>query len=104
MGLKREKVIITRKAQESIKEIFEYVKIESSSLETARKVKDGIINRCKELKSFSGYSEEPYLSKLGDYKSVIIWNYVIIFSVRDKTVNVLNIIHTSMHPDKRKDI
>ncbi len=41
MGLKRERVIILRKAQESIKGIFEYVKKESS-LGTAQKVRSTI--------------------------------------------------------------
>lgn len=104
MGLKKEKVIITRKAQESIKEIFEYTKVESSSLETARKVRDSIIAKCKSLKDFSGYSEETYLAELGDYKSVTIWDYVVIFSLTEKTIRVLNVIHTSKHPDKRRDI
>ena len=103
MGLKKEKVIITRKAQQSIKEIFEDVK-NDSSVEIARKVRDSIISKCKGLKDFSGYSEEMYLSELGDYKSVTLWDYVIIFSLTEKTVKVLNVAHTSKHPDKRKDI
>ena len=104
MGLKREKVIITRKAQESIKEIFEYIKDESS-LKTAKSVKDNIIAKCKSLKGFSGYSEEKYLAELeGEYKSVAIWDYVVIFSLVDKNINVLNVIHASKHPDKRRDI
>ena len=44
MEIKRERVIISRKAQSSIKEIFEYLK-EEISLETATKVKKTIIEK-----------------------------------------------------------
>jgi plasmid stabilization system protein ParE len=104
MGLKRERVIISRKAQESIKGIFEYVKKESS-LGTAQKVRSTLITKCKSLKEFSGYSNERYLEELdGEYKSVTIWDYVIIFSLTEKEIRILNVIHTSRHPDKRMNI
>jgi len=102
--MKREKVIISRKAQESIKGIFNHVK-RASSLETAQKVKITIITECKELKDFSGYSKERYLEDLkGEFRSVTVWDYNIIYSLTEREVRVLNVIHTSTHPDKRKDI
>jgi len=80
MEIKREKVIISRKAQISIKEIFEFVKKESST-EIAQKVKNTIITKCKSLKDFAGYSKERYLDELeGDYRSVTQWNYNIILA------------------------
>ena len=104
MGLKREKVIISRKAQESIKGIFEYVK-EESSVGIAQKVRNTIIAKCKSLKEFSGHSNERYLEELdGEYKSVTIWDYVIIFSLMEKEIRILNVIHASRHPDKRTNI
>ena len=102
--MKRGKVVISRKAQESIREIFNYVRRESS-LNTAQKVKTNIIDRCKNLKNFSGYSKERYLDLLeGEYRSVTVWDYNIIYRVTTNNVRVLNVIHTSMHLDKRKDI
>jgi len=104
MEMNREKVIISRKAQESIKDIFNYVRRESS-LNTANIVKNSIIDRCKNLKDFSGYSKERFLDKLnGDYRSVTIWDYNIIYRVTANEIRVLNVIHTSMHPERRKDI
>lgn len=44
MGLNRERVIISRKAQESIKAVFEYVK-EEGSLSTAQKVRTTIMTK-----------------------------------------------------------
>ena len=102
--MKREKVIISRKAQESIKRIFNHVKRESS-LETAQRVKFTVINECKNLKEFAGYSKERYLENLeGDFRSVTVWDYNIIYSLMPKTVRILNVIHTSTHPEKRENI
>ena len=102
--MQRDKVVISKKAQESIKEIFNYVQ-RDSSLNTAQKVKTRIIERCKNLKGFSGYSKERYLDELeGEYRSVTVWDYNIIYRVTTNNIRVLNVIHTRMHPDKRKDI
>lgn len=104
MEMKCEKVIISRKAQESIKGIFNHVK-RASSLDTAQKVKSTIISECKGLKDFSGYSKEIYLEDLeGEFRSVTVWDYNIIYSVKDRELRVLNVIHTSTHPNKRKNI
>jgi len=104
MEMKREKLIISRKAQAALKEIFEFVKKEATP-QVAKKVKDTIIAKCKSLKDFARYSKESYLDELeGDYRSVTQWDYIIIFSLTEKEVRVLNIIHTSRHPERRKDI
>ena len=102
MGLNRKKVIISRLAQESIQEIHTYLK-KKSTIETAKYVKTHIIAKCKSLSDFSGYSEERFLKELkGNCKSVTIWSYAIVFSQTDNEIRILNIIHTSRHPDKRK--
>ena len=104
MEIKEKKVIISKKAQVSIWQIYEYLKQEVS-LRTAQKVKKGILNKCKSLKDFSGYSKEEYLKELiGDYRSVTQWNYIIIYNLTDTEIQILNIIHASMHPDKRQNI
>jgi len=75
MEMKREKIIISRKAQESIKGIFNHVKRESS-LETAQRVKSTSIGECRSLKEFAGYSKERYLEGLeGGFRSVTVWDY-----------------------------
>lgn len=61
MGIKRDRVIISRKAQKSIRKIYDFLRRESTE-EIAIKVRKAIIQRCKDLKDFAGYSEEQYLS------------------------------------------
>ncbi len=97
MEINRKRVIISKKAQSSIWRIYEFLK-EEVSIKTATTVKRTIINKCKQLKDFAGYSIE------GDYRSVALWNYIIIYSLTDEEVIILNVIHASMHPDKRKNI
>ncbi|MBN2819628.1 MAG: type II toxin-antitoxin system RelE/ParE family toxin [Bacteroidales bacterium] len=104
-GNKNEKVVITRRARSSIKEIYDYIKNRTKSIEPAHRVRKAIIEKCMSLKSFSGYSKEPYLEEYPeDYRSVSIWSYVIIYVVRDKEVRVLNIVHGKQEPEVRKDI
>ncbi len=105
MGLVKEKVTISNKARNSIKEIFDEIKEREKSVSIAHYVRNGIINKCLGLRYFSGYSQESFLEDLSeDYKSVPIWNYVIIFTVTTNEVKILNVIHTGRHPDARKEI
>ena len=105
MGLKNEDVVITRLARTSIREIYEYVKNREKSVSKAHYVRESIINKCLSLKDFAGYSKEPYLEEyLEDYRSVSIWSYVIIYTVKDKQVRVLNIVHGKEHPESRKEL
>jgi len=102
--MKKRRVIISNKARDPIKDYVAYLK-ENASDEVAEKVKKGILAKCKSLKDFSGYSRERYLEDTPvKYCSVTQWNYNIIYTVTEEDVQILNIIHTSRHPDKRKDI
>lgn len=102
--MKKSGVIITHKARASLRNYIEHLKKEVSA-ETAEHVKKGIISRCRSLKDFSGYSIERYLEdEPVEYRSITQWNYNIIYTVVKDQVRILNIIHTSRHPSKRKDI
>lgn len=101
MGLTRDRVIITKKAQASIYKIYKHVRRVSSE-EIAKKVRDALISRCRGLKDFSGYSKERYLD--GDYRSVTQWDYLIIYTVFASEIRILQVLHTSQHPDKRKKV
>lgn len=104
MVIKRFNVVISNKARESLKSYVKYLK-EEVSAETAEHVRKGIIKKCMQLKDFSGFSEERYLeTEDKKYRSVTQWDYNIIYTIKNHTVRVLNIIHTSQHPDKRKNI
>lgn len=105
MGLKKDKIIISNTARSSIQEIFNEIKEREKSISKAHYVRNAIINKCLELKNFSGYSRELFLKEFSEnYQSVVLWNYIIIFTVSHNEVKVLNVIHTSRHPFVRKNI
>ncbi len=102
--MKKRRVIISFIARNSLNEYYEYLKNEVSK-ETAEYIINGILQRCNQLKDFSGFSKEFYLEELpGDYRSVAQWKYKIIYKVTENEVHILNIIHTSRHPDNLKNV
>lgn len=102
--MKRERVVISFKVRKSLRDFHNYLANEVSK-ETADYVVKGILQRCKQLKNFSGFSKELYLEELpGDYRSVTQWSFKIIYSVEKDEIRVLNIIHTSRDPKNFKDI
>lgn len=104
MVMKRRRVIISQKAKASLLGYVTYLKKEVSP-EMAEYVRKAVLAKCYELKGFSGHSKERYLeNETFEYRSVTKWNYNIIYRVTEEEVIVLNIIHTSRHPEKRKDI
>jgi len=105
MGLKvYSRVVISRQAQDSIREIAAYV-ARRQSQKMANWVRSSILAKCESLKEFAGYSKEVYLSETGrEYRSVTQWDYNIIYRIDGDTIRVLKVVHTSRHPDKRKDI
>lgn len=99
---KPRKVIITFNARSSLKKHIQFIK-DNVSVETANYVKEGILNKCKNLGDFAGYSIERYLEEEPkEYRSVTQWDYNIIYSIEDKTIRILEIIHTREHPDNRQ--
>jgi plasmid stabilization system protein ParE len=102
--MKHRKVIFSRKFKESLKEYIMYLK-ENVSDETANHVKNGILDKCRSLSDFAGFSKELYiLDEATDYRSVVKWKYLIIYKIKNDQVWILNIIHTSRHPNHRSDI
>lgn len=103
MGLNSpKKVIFSRNAHDSIKEISEYLTL-TASVEVARHVRNKIINRCRDLGAFSNYAADPYLQDLGiGFSAIYQWNYCIIFQVKDSEVRILDVVHTSRHPALRQ--
>ena len=102
--MKKRKVIFSSKFKASFKEYITFLK-NNVSPEMAKHIKTGILETCRGLSDFSGYSKELYiLDKSTEYRSVIKWNYLIIYTIKNDEVWILNIIHTSRNPARRNDI
>jgi plasmid stabilization system protein ParE len=102
--MKRRRVIISFKARNSLREFHSFL-MQKVSKEIADYVIKGILQRCRQLGNFSGFSKEYYLEELpGEYRSVTQWSYKIIYKLEMEEIRVLNIIHTSRDPENFKDI
>lgn len=102
MGLTRKRVIITKRARRSIREVYEFIKEREQSSIKAHYVRQSLVDKCRSLKHFSGYSKERFLESYAeDYRSVRLWNYIIIFIQKGNEVQILNIVHSHQHPKSR---
>jgi plasmid stabilization system protein ParE len=98
------RVIIPPIAKESLREIVEYIKIESPS--AAIKVQKKLIEIAKGLKnSPERFSKEYFLSENpGNYRSVVQWHYKIIYKVSENEVTIIRFMHTSRDPKRIEKI
>lgn len=92
------KVIWDDEAKMSLKEIISYIRKQSPN--AADKVKQGIIRLASSLNKFpERFSKEEYLqNKDGNYRSVSIWSYKLVYKIEDETVMILFIMHNSQNP------
>ena len=97
----KKKVIWSPKAIESLKWHYEY--IAKDSVSAARKVKQEIIDATKELNKFPEKFtvDEYYPNNPGNIRRFFRWSYRIIYEVNDKTIDILNVIHTSQEPTQK---
>ncbi|SKC61782.1 type II toxin-antitoxin system RelE/ParE family toxin [Ohtaekwangia koreensis] len=93
------RVVVSETAEKSLHEIVLFIKKDSPS--AAARVRKELLKLIKSLDAFpEGFSRESFLFGKGDnYRSVTKWHYKIVYKILDKDVLILDIIHTSQHPD-----
>lgn len=98
--MRKKKVIWSERAIESLKEHFNHIK--QSSEPAAKKVKSEIINATKGLDTFpEKYQlDEYYANNPGNIRRFFRWSYRIVYQVNEKTIDILNVLHTSQEPDQ----
>ena len=89
-----------RQAKENLDKIYEY--ITKDSVSAARNVKKELVKLAHSLNDFPGkFSVEEFLaSEPENYRSVSKWSYKIIYEVTDSYIIIVDIFHTSQHPNK----
>jgi len=89
-------------ATESLRDIYEYIKVDSPS--GAHKVRKTLLSLAKSLGNFpEKYAREPFLKdEPNNYRSVSKWSYKLIYEVTEKEVIVVMVFHTSQDPEKIK--
>ena len=97
--MKKKKVIWSDKSKESLK--VHYDQIKEDSVPAAKKVKSEIIRVSKSLNTFpEKYQlDEYYPNNPGNIRRFFKWSYRIIYQVNVKTIDILNVLHTSQEPN-----
>lgn len=100
-------VVISRLARQHLKDISDYL-IENESLETAQKVRSGLLKTAKDLEKTPEI--QPLLPGTEDkdppYRYARKWSYKIIFRIFEPKdeVRVLDFFHSKQNSDKLKDL
>lgn len=96
-------IIWDDEAKRSLKNIYYYIK-DNQSVEVAKKVRGRIVSQARTLNDFpKKFERELNLEdEVGDFRSIVIWSYRIIYEVTEKAIYILDIFHTSRDPSKIK--
>ncbi|WP_425391685.1 type II toxin-antitoxin system RelE/ParE family toxin [Ekhidna sp.] len=95
----KKKVIWSDRAKESLKYHHDFIK--QDSVAAARQVRKEIIQASKSLNlNPEKYQlDEYYLNNPGNIRRYFRWSYRIVYQVNEKTIDILNVIHTSQEPN-----
>lgn len=94
------KVIWSERAKESLKEHYDHIK--QDSVPAAKRVKSEIINASKGLNIHAEkyQLDEYYHNNSGNIRRFFRWSYRIIYQINEKTIDILNVMHTSQEPHR----
>jgi len=100
MVKKRRTVIWDTQAVDHLKEIYDYIKIDS--LQAAQKVKSEILATTKILSSNPELFAVDLLkdNNDGSYRAFFIYSYRIAYKITDDSILILRIRHTSREPEE----
>lgn len=103
MEIKTREVVISSIAIESLEKIFEYG-VETFAYRAATIFIDELYARIFQLsKEYFLHPECPFLfTKTHIYRNIIHGNYLIIYRIKTKRIEVLNAFHASRKPSKIK--
>lgn len=97
------KIRITQKAEERLKEIYQYYKREAS-ITIARRIKDSILERIKILKDYKELGpidEHLKFLNLG-HRKLTEGNYKIVYRIEKNIIYITDIFDSQQDPDKQK--
>lgn len=85
-------------AKEQLREIYGHIRKESA--QGAKKVKDAILARARELPSNPYmYEQDKYkIDNPGNYRAFVVYSYRIAYKVTEENILILRIRHTSREP------
>ena len=95
------RVVWSDKAIDSLKLHYEHIKEDSPS--AAKKVRSEILRAAKELSAFPEQYQidEYYSDNSGNIRRFFRWSYRVVYEVNEKTIDILNVLHTSQEPERK---
>ena len=101
MVAKTYKIIWTDEAKKDLKDIFDFIKIQS--VQSAKNVISDIKNMSKTIR-FSNQNKQEYYNDR--YQRIIIRNYKILYRISDSKNELIiaAVFHTSQNPEKISEI
>lgn len=94
----KKKVIWSDRAKQSLKFHHDFIKKDSAA--AAKKVRKEIIQASKSLNlnPEKHQVDEYFPNNPGNVRRYFRWSYRIVYEVNEKSIDILNIIHTSQEP------
>ena len=95
MDFKRYKIVFSPTSKRKIKNIYEYIAEELHEKEIAKKIMKKILEKINELDFMPNIHPiiNPKYKNEKKYRKLIVENYIIIYSVRNRKVYIDNIFH-----------
>lgn len=94
MSLNTYQVVFSKRAQNKLSAIYDYLS-EKTSPSYAQKIKENIINKTKELaEAPHSFPAEGQTLKKGQFHHAVVWQYKIMFTINEhfKEVTIVEII------------
>ena len=91
----------TPEAKKDLKPIFDYI-ANVESRERALYVVNGIVAKAREIQNIpTKHAREPYINR-ENIRFAVKWSFKIVFEIKDDSVRILSIFHTSQRPERMK--
>jgi plasmid stabilization system protein ParE len=92
----------TPEAKKDLKPIFDYI-VRVENRERAIYVVKGIRAIANEIVNFPAkHAHEPHINK-DNVRFTVKWSYKIVFEIKENTIRILSVFHTSQSPEKIKN-
>ena len=61
------------------------------------------MTKANEISNFpTKHAQEPYINR-NNVRFAVKWSYKIVFDIKESTIRILSIFHTSQNPEKLKE-
>lgn len=101
MNPKKIRVLWSKQAKADLKDIFEWVKEQTESVQLATNVRTDLINKSKDIYFIDQYQTEELLGE--PFRRIVVRHYKIIYKAESiSQIRILKVFDTHKHPNRIK--